>query len=213
MSIVDSMLEIIKDAGISRWAANAGFICFIIWWISRNHFFSSLVRRHFYKKEMERQSEVDINVIDHMNVYKEAIKCSRLSVYEFHNSKHNLNGKSFLKMSCSYEVCEVGKCSYNIYQKDNPMSLYREILQMISTKKPINVSLETASAEIHNELKNRYSSSVIFIPIILHEAVLGFLCIEFSDKEKIDDTEFNEICFTGDLLLKRIGHMICSGHF
>ena len=59
-------------------------------------------------KKVPRQSEIDIKVLNRMEEVKEIMDADRVHVYEFHNGEHYANGRSALKVSCTYEVCKAG---------------------------------------------------------------------------------------------------------
>ena len=58
--------------------------------------------------KVPKQSQVDIKVLNRMEEVKELMDADRVHVYEFHNGEHYANGRSALKVSCTYEVCRIG---------------------------------------------------------------------------------------------------------
>lgn len=65
--------------------------------------------------KVPKQSKIDIKVLKRMEEVKELLNADRVHVYEFHNGEHYANGRSALKLSCTYEVCKAG---VKIIQKD-----------------------------------------------------------------------------------------------
>ncbi len=69
-----------------------------------------------YKKEYStaipkgvvQQNNIDIEIEQKMNYYKELLKADRVLLFEFHNGQHYSSYRSALKMSPSYEVFRAG---------------------------------------------------------------------------------------------------------
>lgn len=67
------------------------------------------------KKEIEnipikikKQVSVDTEITEAMDNLREQLNADRVQIYDFHNGGHYSNGRSALKVSCSYEVCRIG---------------------------------------------------------------------------------------------------------
>ena len=58
--------------------------------------------------KVPKQSQIDIKVLERMEEVKEVLHADRVHVYEFHNGEHYANGRSALKVTCTYEVCRTG---------------------------------------------------------------------------------------------------------
>lgn len=58
--------------------------------------------------KVPKQSKIDTKVLKRMEEVKELLNADRVHVYEFHNGEHYANGRSALKISCTYEVCKAG---------------------------------------------------------------------------------------------------------
>ena len=59
-------------------------------------------------KRIKKQVNIDDFIISKMEEVKEQLNADRVQVYDFHNGGHYSNGRSALKLSCSYEVCRNG---------------------------------------------------------------------------------------------------------
>ena len=59
-------------------------------------------------KTIGKQSEIDCEIVQEAEKLKEIIAADRVQVFEFHNGVHYANGRSALRMSCTYEVCRYG---------------------------------------------------------------------------------------------------------
>ena len=54
---------------------------------------------------------------------KELLNADRIHLYDFHNGGHYANGRSALKMSCTYEVTRFGIESVQMYLQNLPLSV------------------------------------------------------------------------------------------
>ena len=59
-------------------------------------------------QKIKKQCNIDYLIINKMEEVKELLNADRVQVYDFHNGGHFANGRSALKVSCSYEVCRAG---------------------------------------------------------------------------------------------------------
>ena len=73
-------------------------------------------------KKVPKQSAVDISILNRMEEVKELLDADRVHVYEFHNGEHYANGRSALKISCTYEVCRAGVNSMQRESMSMPIS-------------------------------------------------------------------------------------------
>ena len=58
--------------------------------------------------KIKKQVSVDTEITEAMDSLKEQLNADRIQIYDFHNGGHYSNGRSALKVSCSYEVCRTG---------------------------------------------------------------------------------------------------------
>ena len=56
-------------------------------------------------KRIKKQTDIDAEIVKRMEQVKEIVMADRVQIYDFHNGIHYANGRSALKVSCSYEVC------------------------------------------------------------------------------------------------------------
>lgn len=73
--------------------------------------------------KVPKQSQLDIKVLNRMEEVKELLDADRVHVYEFHNGEHYANGRSALKVSCTYEVCKAGVNSIQRESMSIPISV------------------------------------------------------------------------------------------
>lgn len=59
-------------------------------------------------KKIKVQIPVDNAITDKLEEVKDLLNADRVQVYDFHNGGHWANGRSALKLTCTYEVCRAG---------------------------------------------------------------------------------------------------------
>lgn len=71
--------------------------------------------KKFFKKQKTNvtdalpvQSNIDIHLIERLEFTKELLNADFVHIYEFHNGEHYADGRSALKLSCTYEVTKAG---------------------------------------------------------------------------------------------------------
>ena len=74
-------------------------------------------------KKVPKQSKTDLMILNRMEEVKELLNADRIHVYEFHNGEHYANGRSALKVSCTYEVCRAGVNSIQRESMSVPISV------------------------------------------------------------------------------------------
>lgn len=100
---MENILEIAKNIGTFI----AG--CAVAYITCRNE-----LNKFFNKKQshvsdnLEKQSKLDANIIDRLEYTKEILGADVIHVYEFHNDSHYSDGRSAMKLSCTYEALRAG---------------------------------------------------------------------------------------------------------
>lgn len=59
-------------------------------------------------RKIKAQIPVDNDITDKLEEVKDLLNADRVQVYDFHNGGHWANGRSALKLTCTYEVCRAG---------------------------------------------------------------------------------------------------------
>ena len=72
--------------------------------------------------KIKKQSSIDVGIIEHMEELKELVNADRVQLYDFHNGGHYANGRSALKISCTYEVVRTGIQPSQRLLQDIPIS-------------------------------------------------------------------------------------------
>jgi hypothetical protein len=173
-----------------------------------------IIKRIIYQSTMTRQSNKGIKIIDLLKQYQELMLCDRIGVFEFHNTTHNIYGKSFMKFTCTHEVTRLGVDSYNLGLKDLPISSYKEILKLISTNDSIIVSHidETKlTSEFVNCCKKGLVQSIVLVPINYRGSLYGFMTIEFTRSDNFGGIDVDDIIKHAYTLMGEIAATVCKG--
>lgn len=65
-------------------------------------------KKNLIPYRVKTQSSINMNIINLMEDGKERFRADRIQVYDYHNGGHFANGRSALKVSCSFEVVRSG---------------------------------------------------------------------------------------------------------
>ena len=151
-------------------------------------------------KRIKKQTDIDTEIVKRMEQVKEIVGADRVQIYDFHNGIHYANGRSALKVSCSYEVCRIGCKPSQMLLQGIPISCIPQFIRNIINAGEMKTSnLE----EIKNTMPSTYelkkSQNVkSFYDIILSNKEgepIGFLAIQFTKINMVDftDVKKNEI--------------------
>jgi len=146
--------------------------------------------------KVPKQSQIDIKILNRMEEVKEILDADRVQVYEFHNGEHYANGRSALKVSCTYEVCRIGVKSIQRECMSLPIScIPRYIAKILDNI----VSGVADIEEVKDVMPATYNLKVAqginaYINIIIRnrkKEPVGFIEIQWFDKSKFvkDDYE------------------------
>lgn len=160
---------------------------------------STLEKMNQNKEEEHRKSikqRIDISepiqkqLYEMMNFYH----ASRCSVLEFHNSKENLNGLSFVWFDMHYEQKQRNVKSISIRCKDVQVSVLTQAIAKVITRNGIAIydaeemkQLEQVSPILYEWLtKDLNCTSIIFVGIYdSSNNIIGLVTIEYNDTYKM----------------------------
>ena len=91
-----------------------------------------------FPDKLKRQNGLNVQIIEHLEDLKEILKADRVQVYDFHNGEHFANGRSALKVSCTYEAVRQGVKSFQRELQAVPMSCIPHFInQLVNDEKVI----------------------------------------------------------------------------
>lgn len=151
-------------------------------------------------KKIKKQSSIDIEMVDRMEEIKELLAADRVQIYEFHNGGHYANGRSALKVSCSYEVCRAGIKACQMYLQSIPLSCIPQFIKKLLNENEMKVN---DLKEIKDLMPATYAlknsqNVASFYDVVLNnkdQEPIGFLAIQYTKTNKINfnDNENNAI--------------------
>lgn len=151
-------------------------------------------------QKIKKQCNIDYLIINKMEEVKELLNADRVQVYDFHNGGHFANGRSALKVSCTYEVCRAGIKSYQMYLQSIPLNCIPQFIKMLLNKNRMIINdLEEIKDIMPATYSLKKSQNVkSYFDIILNNEFnepIGFLAIQYEDENKVNfsEKELNEI--------------------
>ena len=140
-------------------------------------------------KKVPRQSEIDIKVLNRMEEVKEIMDADRVHIYEFHNGEHYANGRSALKVSCTYEVCRAGVNSIQRECMSVPISVIPRYIATILNSNIIDIkdieSIKDNQPATYNLKVSQgiraYTNVVIMNKL---EEPVGFIEVQWFDRKR-----------------------------
>lgn len=135
---------------------------------------------------IKQQNELDLDIINKMNYYKELLNADRVLLFEFHNGQHYSNYRSALKMSASYEVYRAGLESSREKCSNLPIAIMPKFINDITKK---GYSMCKNIEEIKNDMGNSYEFKKSigiksFYDIAIRDKdnnVIGFVAVQWNE--------------------------------
>lgn len=151
-------------------------------------------------QKIQKQCNIDMNIINRLENVKEILKADRVQIYDFHNGIHYANGRSALKTSCSFEVVRSGIKGHQKELQSVPLSCIPVFIKTLLNSGELQINdLEEIKETMPATYELKKSQDVVsFFDIILNnknKEPIGFLAIQYNEKDKAEFTkeEMNEI--------------------
>lgn len=134
--------------------------------------------------KIKKQVSVDTEITEAMDSLKEQLNADRIQIYDFHNGGHYSNGRSALKVSCSYEVCRTGIQPKQSQLQSIPISCISKFTNKILNDEKFEVkNLEEIKEEMPAtyQLKSDMGLNSFYDIAIKNSKneVIGFLAVQF----------------------------------
>lgn len=144
--------------------------------------------------KVPRQSKIDIKILNRMEEVKEIMDADRVHVYEFHNGEHYANGRSALKVSCTYEVVRAGTQSVQRSCMSVPLSVMPKYIATILDSSIVNVKdIENIRDSMPATYNLKFSQNVkAFTNVVIinrQNEPVGFIEVQWFDKKKFTENE------------------------
>ena len=114
--------------------------------------------------------------------YKDKLVCDRVGIFQFHNGGHNINGVSFLKMSCTHEIVRYGISKEIDKLKNMYINEYMDwCMPLLKVNEVIykDVDKEAIDPQVKEILQNMGIKSVIAVPLTTEGQVIGFVVASY----------------------------------
>lgn len=151
-------------------------------------------------QKIKKQCNIDYLIINKMEEVKELLNADRVQVYDFHNGGHFANGRSALKISCTYEVCRAKIKSYQMYLQSIPLNCIPQFVSKLLNDNKMQINNLEDIKEIMPATYSLKKSQNIksYFDIILNNEFnepIGFLAIQYENENKVNfsEKELNEI--------------------
>lgn len=146
---------------------------------------------HLTPKESQNIALIEKQINDIINVILKDTQASRVCIVKYHNGNKDMTGKSFLKMSMTNEVVNIGVASMMGEFKDVFRSLLAYWCHEIETKSYCVIddveNLKNIDLTMYQYLKTRNIEAKYGLPLKdMNNNTIGFMCIEFLDKNNFD---------------------------
>lgn len=137
---------------------------------------------------VKSQSSINMNIINLMEDAKERFRADRIQVYDYHNGGHFANGRSALKVSCTYEVVRSGIRSCQQELQGIPLTFIAKFNDMLLKNNTLYVKdLETIKENMPFTYQIKHSQQIkSFYDIILNNKQgepIGFLGIQYNNND------------------------------
>lgn len=146
---------------------------------------------HLTPKESQNIALIEKQINDIINVILKDTQASRVCIVKYHNGNKDMTGKSFLKMSMTNEVVNIGVASMMSEFKDVFRSLLAYWCHEIENKSYCVIddveNLKDVDLTMYQYLKTRNIEAKYGLPLKdINNNTIGFMCIEFLDKNNFD---------------------------
>ena len=144
--------------------------------------------------KVPKQSKIDIKVLNRMEEVKEILDADRVLVYEFHNGEHYANGRSALKVTCTYEVCRAGVKSVQRESMSVPISIMPRYIATILDNSIVDVKdiediKETMPATYNIKVSRNVTSYSNVVILNSKKEPVGYIEVEWFDKKKFNKND------------------------
>lgn len=147
-------------------------------------------------RKIKNQTSIDSEIMKKLEICKEVLGADRIQVFEFHNSGHWANGRSALKMSCTYEVCRYGIVRWQNKLLGVPLACVTNFINTLLDDEYLDIKdLEEikgnmpSSYNLQKAMKTKSSAGII-IHNIEGEPV-GFVLISYMKTKSEVERDYN----------------------
>ena len=156
----------------------------------------AIAKKHLTPEESKSLAYIDKQINDIMNIMLKETNASRVCLVKYHNGNKDMMGKSFLKMSMTNEVVNVGVAPMIGDFKDVFRSLLAYWCHELEEKNICIIEdaeqVKDKDITMYQYLVTRHINSKYGMALKDNYGnIIGFMCIEFLDKEDFDLEKIN----------------------
>lgn len=139
-------------------------------------------------KGLTIQAETDKKIIKKLDELKEVLGADRVQIYDFHNGIHYANGRSAVRITCTYESCKYGVPPYQNALAGLPIScLPNFISKLLDDGEFICKDLESIKAGYPSTYVFKKNMGIkAFHDVVLRNEygeIVGFIAVQFTENE------------------------------
>lgn len=147
-----------------------------------------------HDKNLDTRDKISAPIQDKINHLKDFYRCSRVSVFEFHNSLVNLNGLPFKWYDLIYESVARGVHAVSYETRNMPFSILLPIIRevengdiMLFKKDDIEDFYNNSSVLYDFCLKHNINDLIVGPLINKSQQLIGLIVLEYSGDNHVDD--------------------------
>lgn len=158
---------------------------------------SGIAAKHLTPTESKKIAIVEKQINDTINIIQKETNASRVCLVKYHNGNKDMTGKSFLKMSMTNEVVNLGIAPMMADFKDVFRSLLAYWCHEIETKESCIIAntedIKDIDITMYQYLCVRHIESKYGVALRDNDNnIIGFICIEFLNKDDFDLEKIKE---------------------
>lgn len=147
-----------------------------------------------HDRNLETRDSIALPIQNKINHLKDFYRCSRVSVFEFHNSLVNLNGLPFKWYDLIYESVARGVHAVSYETKNMPVNILLPIIEKISdgdsilfNRKDIE-NFYNGSSVLYDFCLRHNINDLIIAPLINKDSqLIGLVALEYSGDNYVDN--------------------------
>lgn len=147
-----------------------------------------------HDKNLNTRDRISGPIQDKINHLKDFYRCSRASVFEFHNSLVNLNGLPFKWYDVIYESVARGVSAISYETRNMPFNIILPIIRKVEhgdtilfTKQDIEDFYDQSSVLYDFCDKHKINSLIVSPLINKDQQLIGLVVLEYSEENYIDE--------------------------
>lgn len=135
-------------------------------------------------KRLKDCNNVNKEIYNKLEELKEMVNADRVQLYDFHNGEHYANGRSALKMSCTFEVRKPDILDNQRHMQNIPLACYSNFLGELFEFNKVEISLVDDikySMPATYQLLNTQGVQSCYNVILTNKCndPIGYICVQY----------------------------------